>query len=148
MLWYRFLCGYAAKNVHAYKYVYAGSMCLAFDGPQGSCILWSSSIKAALCLYQLLPPFLNWQSKVGARACCVARPSPGHGLRCGVDYRQQEERDTDLWNSECFSLPLFRNHQPHLACKGGICSTKTENIQCSRVGVGSDTRIFTVNALH
>lgn len=47
-----------------------------------------------------------------------------------------------------FSSTLFKNHQPHLACEGGICSTKTENIQCGRVGVGLDTRIFTVNALH
>lgn len=31
------------------------------------------------------------------------------------------------------------------ACNGGI---KTKNVHCSRVGVGLDTSVFTVNALH
>lgn len=48
--------------------------------------LWSSSIKAALSIpHQPLPPFSSLQSKIGAEAPCVAKPSPGHGLWCGVD---------------------------------------------------------------
>lgn len=108
-------------------------------------VLWK-----LLCLFPIpTPPTLLQlakQKRCSRALCCKAEP--GHGLRRGVDYQQQEERDTDLWNMCIFSPPLFENHQPHLACKGGICSTKTENIQCSRVGVGLDTRIFTVNALH
>lgn len=61
--------------------------------------LWSGSIKAALSLQPLPPFYFSLQSKIGARACRVARPSPGRSLWPGVDYQRQEERDTDLWSA-------------------------------------------------
>lgn len=69
--------------------------------------LWSSSIKAALSIPPPAPPiFSSLQSKIGAKAFCVVRPSPCHGLWCGVDYQRQEKRDTDLWNTVHFFFHL------------------------------------------
>lgn len=51
----------------------------------------------------------------------------------------------------CGTLCIFhcsKTTNQHLTSKGGISSTKKENIQCGKVGVGLDTRIFIFNALH
>lgn len=79
--------------------------------------------------------------------CCKAEPEPRLVAWCWLPAAGREGyRPVEHW--AYFHLCCSKNHRPHLACKGGICSTKTENVQCGRVGVGLDTAIFTVNALH
>ena len=99
--------------------------------------LRSSFIKAALSIspHQPLPHFFSLQSKIGAEACCVARPSPGHGLWCGVDYQRQEERDTDLWNTAFFHISCSKTANRISHAREGS-AVQRQSIQCSRQGGG------------